>query len=251
MWNPYDFTGKKIVVSGATSGIGKSIAIKLAEQGACVVALGRNELKLKELSSILVDSKHMFLVKDFRETDGYRELYDRILIDGKKIDGFVHCVGVANVIPLNVFSYDKINQDMQVNFFSFVEMVSVLAKKKFHNKASVVAVSSISTKYPKKCQGVYASTKAAMETMITALSMELAEKDIRINAVLPGGVNTQMAVEAEKQMGEEASAKERNKQILGKLEPEDVADVVLFLLSDASRSITGRHIYADGGYLNF
>ena len=140
---------------------------------------------------------------------------------------------------------------MTVNLYSFAEMVSIVSKKKYHDKASIVGISSISTQYPQKCQGIYVATKCAMNGMVTSMAMELAEKGIRINTILPSSTNTKMHAEAVEGKSEEELQRIERKQVLGLLEPDDVADVIMFLLSDASKMITGRSIYADAGFINF
>ena len=133
------------------------------------------------------------------------------------------------------------------NLYSFVEMVSVLSKKKYHDKMSVVGISSVATVYPSKCQSVYVATKAAMNTIVSSMAIELAEKNIRINTVMPGSTKTRMLREAYADLSDEELSALFHNQILGLIEPEDIANVIMFLLSDASRIITGRSIYADAG----
>lgn len=251
MWNPYDFTGKRIIVTGATSGIGRATAIKLSQQGAQVCLLARNEEKAKETLKKLADNSHQFYRKDFSEAGGYKEIFDNIVADGHKIDGLVHCAGIAKIMPVGMLSKQTMDESMTTNLYSFVEMVSLLSKKKYHDKANVVGVSSISTLYPQKCQGIYVATKAAMNTMVTSMAIELAAKGIRINTVMPSSTDTQMLKEAFENKSEEEKKRLIDHQVLGLIEPEDVADIIMFLLSDASRMITGREIYADGGYINF
>ena len=130
MWNPFDFTGKRIIVAGATSGIGRSTAEKLAIQGADVVLLGRNESKLAALMSGLSGKGHSCFVKDFSVEGGYREILDSIVSDGKKIDGLVYCAGIATILPAQLNKKTTMDESMTVNYFSFAELVGLLSKKK-------------------------------------------------------------------------------------------------------------------------
>ena len=251
MWNPFDFTGKKFVIAGATSGMGKATAVKLSQQGADVCLIGRSQDKLNQVQKELAASKCKCYAKDFNESGGFQEIFDDIVADGKKIDGLVYCAGMAKILPVSMLSKKTMDESMAVNLYSFAEMVSVLSKKKYHDKASVVGISSISSLYPQKCQGIYVATKCAMNGMVTSMAMELAEKGIRINTVLPSSTKTKMYDEAVEGKSENEIQHIERKQVLGLLEPGDVADVILFLLSDASKMITGRSIYADAGFINF
>lgn len=250
MWNPYDFSGKKIIVTGATSGIGKTAAIMLSKQGANVCLMGRSEERLKKTMLELEGSQHVYFVKDFKEDGDYKAIFDSLVQDGHKIDGLVHCAGMARILPLDALNRKYMDESMAVNLYSFVEMTKLLSKKKYHDKANIVAVSSIAVQYPQKCQGLYAATKAAMNVMVQALAMELAGKNIRINTVMPSSTNTPMLKEAFELLSEEEIKEKTERQILGIEEPEDIANIILFLLSDASQMITGRYVYADGGYFN-
>ena len=251
MWNPYDFSGKRFIVTGAGSGIGKATAVRLSEQGAEVCLFVLNIEQANEVMPCLSGNGHKFYVKDLSESGGYKEIFDDIVSDGHKIDGLVHCAGIAKILPITMMNKTNMDLSMTVNLYSFAEMVSLLSKKKYHYKASVVGVSSISIRYPQKCQGIYVATKAAMNTMVTSMALELADKGIRINTVMPGNVNTQMARAAFENKTEADVNMVLSRMLLGMEEPEDIADIILFLLSDASRMITGREIYADGGYINF
>lgn len=251
MWNPFDFSGKRYIIAGATSGMGKATANRLAEQGAEVILLGRNEDKLKETLAALPGQGHSRYVKDFSISGGYTEIFNDIVKDGRKIDGLVHCAGIAKILPAALLRKEIIDESMTVNLYSFIEMTAVLSKKKYHDKASIVGVSSIAALYPQKCQGVYVATKTAMNAMVSSLAIELADKQIRINSIMPASTNTSMLQESFAGKTEEEIHQATKCQVLGVAEPEDIADIILFLLSDASRMITGREIYADGGYLHF
>ena len=251
MWNPYDFSGKRIVVTGATSGIGRATAISLSNQGAEVCILARDKEKMRNTLELLHGDRHKGYVKDLGESGGYQDILDDIVSDGHKIDGLVYCAGIAKILPVGFLNKKNMDESMTTNLYSFVEMVSLLSKKKYHDKASIVGVSSISTLYPQKCQSIYVATKSAMNSMVTSMAIELAEKNIRINTVMPSSTNTQMLKEAFENKTEEQIKESISQQVLGLAEPEDIADIIMFLLSDASRMITGREIYADAGYINF
>ena len=126
MWNPYDFTGKKIIVAGATSGIGKATAIALSRQGAVVCLMGRSEEKLKAVLKELEGKEHRYFVRDFRESGNYQPVFEDIVSDGKKIDGMVYSVGMVKLLPVNAIDKEYLDESMTVNLYSFVEMVSLL-----------------------------------------------------------------------------------------------------------------------------
>lgn len=251
MWNPFDFTGKRIIVTGASSGMGKAVAVKLSQQGAELCLMGRNKEKLLNTLSEMEGDNHKCFVKDFSQSGGYKEIYDEIVADSHKIDGLVYCAGIAKILPVSLLEKKTMDESMTTNLYSFVEMAGLLSKKKYHDKASIVGISSISTLYPQKCQGIYVATKSAMNSIVTSMAIELAEKKIRINTVLPSSTRTKMLDEAFENKTKEQIMESIKQQVLGLIEPEDIADIVMFLLSDASKMITGRSIYADGGYINF
>lgn len=251
MWNPFDFSGKRYIVAGASSGIGRATAVMLSKQGAEVCLLGRNNIKLEETLSLMEGSGHKIYIKDFSEAGGFKEIYDDIISDGHKIDGLVYTAGIAKILPVGMLSKSSMDESMTTNLYSFVEMASLLSKKKYHDTASIVGVSSISALYPQKCQGVYVASKSAMNSIVMSMAIELAEKNIRINTVMPSSTNTPMLREAFEGKSDDEIVRLTNKQVLGLVEPEDVASVILFLLSDASKKVTGRSLYADAGYFNF
>ena len=251
MWNPFDFTGKKIVIAGATSGMGKALAVKLSQQGAELCLIGRDLEKLKNVQAGLKTDQSQVYVKDFACPNGFQDTLDGIVSDGKKIDGLVYCAGITKILPLSFLSKKNMDESMTINLYSFVELVGLLSKKKYHNNASIVGISSIATLYPQKCQGVYVATKSAMNGMVTSMAMELAEKGIRVNTVMPSSTKTKMYEDSLDGKSPEEIKSIEGKQVLGVADPGDIADIIMFLLSDASKMITGRSIYADAGCINF
>lgn len=249
MKNLLDFTGKKFLVTGASSGIGQSTAICLAEQGAQVVLNGRNQERLEETKARMTGKGHQILAADLGAIEDMTKLFDEMVADGKKLDGFVHCAGIATILPLNMIKRSKIEECMSINLYALLEMTKLFAKKKYHEGGSIVAVSSIVVKHPAKCQTVYAASKGAVNAAVQALAIELADKNIRINCIMPASTDTNMMRNALDQMPDEVMKKKLDEQLLGLTQPEEIANSIMFLLSDMSSAVTGRAFYADGGLL--
>ncbi len=252
MQRKFDFTGKKYLVTGAASGMGRATAIALAEHGAKVALSDLNEEGLKETMSQISGEGHSAWAINFCDEADLTDLFSQVVEKIGKLNGFVHCAGIAPVTPISLLTRDKLENVMAINFYSFLEMVRCISKKKYRDEqCSLVEISAINSIYPEKCMTAYVASKAAANAAIQSLAIELAKNNIRINAVLPGIVNTPMTMKAFNEMDEENRNLKQRKQLLGSTEPEEIANIILFLLSDFSSAITGRTIYADGGYLNF
>ena len=237
------------MITGATSGIGQCIAAKLAAEGARLVLLGRNEERLKEAVLKLQGKGHEYYTVDLSQDQNYTVLFDKIATDSK-LDGLVYSAGIGPIIPLKLLKRSVIDEVMTTNVYSFLELVRAIANKKYGNDgSSIVAISSIAAVQPEKCQTVYSMSKAALNAAVQTLAYELAAKQIRINSIMPGVCNTNMVRETAASVGETYFEKALERQILGIIEPEDIADICLFLLSDKAKAVTGRSIYADGGRL--
>ena len=235
------------MVTGASSGIGKETAILLSNLGAQVVLLGRDEQRLAETKDNLSGDGHVSISLELREFEKYADAFKQIKETGKKLDGFVHCAGIAKVIPLKVASANVIWDMFAVNYVSFMELMKHFAKKTNSDGGSVVCLSAINAHYPQKCMSVYAATKGALEMAVSSLAVELFEKKIRVNAVVPGPIATPMAASFSEVSGEESNIVGQQLMALG--EPADIANMTAYLLSDASKFITGRKFYVDGGRL--
>lgn len=240
-----DFSGKKIMVVGAASGIGRQTSILLSQLGACVVLADRNENKLSDVMYELPDNKHTAITYDVKENDKCKELFDQAIRDGIKLDGLVYTVGIAKPVPLRVMSYQEYENIFSINYYGFINCVSLYAKRKYNNGGSIVGISAVNTHNPQKCMTLYAATKAAIEASVKTMSLELADQNIRINAVIPGAVATPMS----ENVNRETLNNIVSKQLLGIQKPEQIADFIAFLLSDRSGAVTGRSLYADGGML--
>ena len=238
--------GRKIMVTGASSGIGRAAAIILGQLGAGVVLCGRDEKRLQETLAAMEGTSHSTISFDVRDFSSYESVFKKAVgADGCPLDGLVHCAGVAVPTPTRVMNEEVIHEILDVNYVSFMLLVRQYSKKKYNRGGSIVAVSAVNAHYPQKCMSAYAGSKLALEASVKALALELVDQAIRINCVVPGGVNTPMA----QQGFEETKEYLGQKALLGMAEPEDVANMIAFLLSDMSRKITGRAMYVDCGWL--
>ena len=240
-----NFDDKRFMVTGASSGIGRATAILLSKLGAKVVACGRNEQRLDETLTQCDGADHIKLAFDVRDIASYKNVFGRATADGRKLDGLVYCAGIATPTPLRVMSEETIREVLDVNLIAFMMMVATYAKKPFNNGGSIVAISSLSAHYPDKCMSAYTASKAALESVTQTLALELVDKNIRVNCIVAGSVRTEMTSTVLPSTLDFV----KRQTLLGMLEPEDIADSIAFLLSDASRRITGRSMYVDGGYL--
>ena len=251
MMNPMELSGKNILVTGASSGIGKGISILLSKVGANVVMAARNEERLKETLKEMEPGSHSYYVIDLTNIKDIEVMFENICSNEKKLNGIIHSAGISRTIPIQYLKFEDMNSIMLTNFYSFMELVKQFTKRKYNdNGGSIVAISSISSKVGARGLSAYCASKGALDSAIRALSLELAPRNIRINSICPSMIKTQIydgLVNIVNNNNFEADLKKR--QILGLGLPEDVASAAAFLLSDAARFITGTSMIVDGGYL--
>lgn len=244
MENLLDLSGRKILITGASSGIGQATAILLDSLGANTVLCGRNEQRLSQTAEHLVHST-LCIPFDLLNFDAYDKLFAKATDDGKKLNGLVNCAGIAPPSPLKALGPKMIHNIIDTNFTSFIMLCSFYAKKKYSMGGSIIGFSSVNAHLPRKYMSIYSGSKAAIEAATKTIALELAKNNIRINCVAPGIVDTPMIQD----MDIEVLNKMLDYQLLGITDSEQIAFVIAFLLSDASSIITGRTIYADSGLL--
>lgn len=249
--NRIDFVGKKFIVTG-TGGIGSETAKLLNSFGASVILLDISEDNLKSTLASLNGVGNKSYYCDFSDVEGIETVIKRIVEENGVLDGFVHCVGIGAVRPLKMTKYDFMLKVMNINFFSFVEIVRCLSAKGRYNPEgmNIVGISALGAYLGNSTKTAYCASKGAMNAAVRCMAKELAPKNIRVNTVAPGVTDTPMARAAE----DYGTDSEEHKMILarqymGICQPVDIANTVAFLLSDMSRMITGSCIAVDGGKL--
>ncbi len=238
-----------ILVTGASRGIGKACARRCAEEGASVVLVARDGDKLEEVRNSLPGSGHLVVPADLQNPEeSVPNLFDAACADGVKLTGLVHAAGIGVSAPATVASMKSMLESFTVNYFSFMLMVRHFIRKKYSDGGSIVAVSSVAAVAGWKGVSVYAGTKGALNASVRSLAIELADRGVRVNAVLPSNIKTEMLESLSLITGEDAVQRVEAKQPLGFGDAEDVANAVIFLLNPASRFITGSSLTVDGGY---
>lgn len=242
--NPFSLNGKVVLITGASSGIGRSTAVECAKMGAALIVTGRNEDRLAETLSSLSGDNHTSFIADLTlETD-----LERLVDSVNTLDGIVLCAGTGVTCPFQFATRDKLDKVFQTNFFAPVELLRLLVKrKKIKKGASVVFISSVGGVYSiNPGNSVYGASKSAFNSMMRFSAKELAAKKIRVNSVNPGMVETPLIHGGV--FSEEDRTNDIAKYPLGTYgRPEDVAYGIIYLLSDASGWVTGSSLIIDGG----
>ena len=241
--------GKLIVVTGASSGIGRATAERCSELGAKVVLIARNEERLQSTLDCLKGSGHSALSFDLSNHQGISDCVAGVVASAGRIDGFVHSAGVRRTVPLRVNTPSLMLEVLAVNLVSALEFIRVFSKKKFSNdSASFVLISSIMGVVGEVGLTSYCASKGALISAARSLSLELAPRRQRVNCISPAMVTTEMMTREFTGLSENTVTQIESKHPLGFGEPEDVANASAFLLSDASKWITGSNLVVDGGY---
>ena len=241
--------GKLILLTGVTSGIGRGICDALLAQKAKIVGIGRNRANVQDLIDNLNIDSFTFLELDLTETDKIELALKNCISEHGKFDGFVHCAGKEETIPLSIYKADKIQSIFELNVFAGIEILRCFTKKKYSNEnSSAILFSSVMGELGQAGKVGYCGTKAAVLGVVKASALELAKRKIRINAISPGVVQTPMTKKLFSQLSEDNISEIEKMHPLGFGEVEDISPLVMFLLSNQSKWITGQNIKADGGY---
>ena len=238
-----DLSGKKILVTGASSGIGKETAIIAAKHGAEVIITGRDEKRLAETLGTLAEKGHKMVVADLLIEEEVAKLVNSL----PRLDGLVHSAGIVGPTPVKYIRKENVDKIMKINFEASVLLTGrILLLKKLCDNASVVFLSTIATQMPYFGGALYNSSKAAIEAYAKTLALELVKRGIRSNCLSPGLVNTPLinkpVTDGQMEIVDESLARYLKKYPMGVGEPKDVANAIVFYLSDESRWISGSNL---------
>lgn len=252
MYQMVDLTGKQILITGASSGMGAETARLCAKLGAKVVLVARNEEKLGTVLHELEGEGHRYYSFDLSNVEGIENFIKTMNAETGPLDGFVHSAGVTSTRPLKTLKPSALLAVMNINYFSFVEIIRCITKRNcFCKGLSIIGLSSISAKVGNQSKTAYAGSKGALDASVRCLAKELAGKGIRVNTVNPALIKTDIYQQFLDNSGDSEDARDiLRRQYLGLGEPIDVANMIAYLLSDAARFITGSSIDIDGGRLS-
>ena len=249
MYNPFSLENKTIVITGASSGIGRQCAVDCSRMGAKVAIIGRNEDRLNETLSQMEGEGHAMYSYDLAQLDGIKDLVSKIVSENGKIDGVVCAAGIEKSAPFKLLKPSDYEEIMKINTFSAFELVRQASGVKVINiQASIVFISSITSVIARTTTAAYSASKGALVSGARVMAAELAKRNIRLNCISPGTILTPLMQTYLSQLSDEDYQKRISGFPLGLGETRDVSNACVYLLSDASRWITGQNIVVDGGY---
>ena len=248
--NPFSLEGKHIVVSGASSGIGQQCAISCAAMGASVSLLGRNRERLEQTLSLMEGSGHRMYVVDLTVEEDIKIVVQQIVADSGRISGLLNAAGISGTLLMKSVSGKKLDEFFQNNVYSAYMLTREVCRMGHFapEGGSIVFFSSIMGSHGETGKSLYAMTKGALQAASKSLACELASKQIRVNSVSPGLIITPINENLPHITDPVKREVLEKMHMLGLGKTEDVANACVYLLSDASRWVTGVNLYVDGGY---
>ena len=248
--NDLGFQGKRVLVTGASSGIGRSVAIELSRWGAGVILVGRDEERLKNTAEALRDGDHVTLCLDLRDHAGIFPHIKKLARSGGRIYGMCHAAGVVDTKPLSASNFKAVQASLDVNLIAGLEVARVVCRRDVLEEegGSLLFIASIYGLIGMPGEMAYSASKGAVLAAVRTLAVELARRKIRVNALSPGFVSTAMTENALSRLSVEHAEKIKNAHPLGVGTPEDVARAASFLLAPVNSWVTGTNLVIDGGF---
>lgn len=244
-FNPFSLNNKTVLVTGASSGIGQQVAISCSKMGANVVITGRNKERLEETYNLLSKGNHVQILAELMDPEERNKFAETV----PPLDGIAHCAGIVGPTPVKFIEEKHIRNMIGHNFEMPVLLAGrLLRNKKINKNASFVFMSSIASQFPYIGGGLYSSSKSALEAYSRNLAFEHSKQGIRSNTLVLAMVATPIYEKTKQGMYSWNADNYDELYPLGIGKPEDVANAAIYLLSDASRWVTGVNIILDGGF---
>ncbi len=242
---------KIVVITGASSGIGRQCAITCSYMGAQVVLLGRDSNRLNEtLEQLHQPAKHMLFSVDLTDYDNVQQIVTQITGKLGRVSGLINSAGISTTLPFHMGKPQKMDEFFHANVHSAFNLTRMIVRPEIvaEKGASIVFISSVMAVVGENGKSLYSMTKGALIAGARSLAVELAPRSIRVNCISPGVVESPMSKASVYSRNEEALNKIKGLHPLGLGQPEDVANACVYLISDASRWVTGTNLLVDGGY---
>ena len=242
MNNSFSLQGKTILVTGASSGIGRAIAIACAQAGASLVLNGRNQERLQATLEALAGDGHLIIAADLTIAEQRGALAEQVPV----LDGVVHCAGIGSRVLCKMLEEQDVSRVMQANFEAPVLLqAELLREKKIAKDSSIVFIASAAATMPSVGNAIYSASKAAIIAYANCLAQELAARKIRVNCISPAMVWTDLALVGATE--EQLHEAEQNYPLKRYAQPEDITGAAIYLLSNASSWVTGSNMELTGG----
>jgi NAD(P)-dependent dehydrogenase (short-subunit alcohol dehydrogenase family) len=243
MKNPFDLSGKIFLVTGASSGIGYETCKAISKQGGKFIAVARR----KDLLEKLIENSgidNSYILADLSKIEDIQKIIELI----PNVDGVVHSAGIVSLAPAKFYTKEFMDSIRETNFDSITFLINLIVKKKKINKeSSIVLVASIAGLFGMKGNGIYAASKGALIAISKVWANEFSNNGIRVNCVSPGMVRTEITNKSIEDLSLEVIQQDEKKYPLGYGEASQVANPIIFLLTEASSWITGQNLVLDGG----
>lgn len=250
MFNPFSLENKVILVTGASSGIGRQCAIDCSKMGAKVVLVARNQERLDETRSMMDGDGHLVVAQDLTDFESLPNVVKNIVAEVGPLDGVLHCAGISNTEPLKLVGVERLEEFFKANVFGAILLTKEVCKLKNYNKegTSIVFFSSVMGIVGESCKSSYSLTKGALISGMRSLAVEYSKKNIRVNCVSPGVIETPINANQNYMKDPELRAQFEAKHLLGIGQCSDISNACIYLLSGASRWVTGHNLVVDGGF---
>ena len=247
--NPMDLSGRNILITGASSGIGRGTAILLSQLGARVILVARREDKLEETLTMMHGTDHRIEPFDLTNIDAIPNWMRTLVTPEQRLHGLVHGAGLMHIRSIREVDNDSLNEMMTINFNAAYSLTRGFRHRKVRaDSSSIVLLASVSGLIGQAGNTAYSASKGALISVARALAMELAREQIRVNCVAPALVESDIVDHMAERLTPEQFQKVEDKHVLGLGKVQDVANAIAFLLADTGRWITGTTLVLDGGY---